>query len=231
MNDVSFSVLLPVSFVLFLLDRPTDSIRLEHRSIDRQRLKYTETQLVERHDLEKNLRQCRELVEMLYTEEFSLIDSIRHVERRVSSLRIVPPNPTKRSQLVQSSRRPIGTDDSTTRPLQLSSTTGHVLLSAPNEPPFPVDDLQIGSTWTLPLLNSLGQVEYNLTEIDEQNEVVWIELEGQLPVIADALLTGRWKFHSGKGITLQLDLISTSSVLADQQFTQFTNKTLLSSTN
>lgn len=227
MNRHQFQFLRLVYFFIIFLDKTIESIRLEYKWINGQRRNYSEIQILERYDLEKNLHQCQEFIEMFYTEQTIEIDSIQYIEKHFPSVRIVPSNPRKKTQLMQTDRRIIGDDVLSSRPAQISSITGHILLSSPNEPRFPLDDIQIGSTWNIPMMNSLGIVEYKLNQIDIQKEFVQIEFEGALNMLSDALLTGQWKFHFEKGYTIQQHIISTSSIFSEHKFIQIINKTLL----
>lgn len=226
MTRHQFQFLYSYFFIIFL-DKTIESIRLEYKWINEQQRYYSEIQIFERHDLEKNLHQCHEFIEMFYKEQIIEIDSIQYIEKHVSSVRIVPSNRRKQSQLMQTDRRIIADEILSSRSSQLSSITGHILLSSPNEPSFPLDDIQIGSTWNIPIMNSLGSVEYKLNHIDIQNELVHIEYEGALNMLSDALLTGQWIFHFQRGFTIEQHIISTSSIFSEYQYTQIINKTLL----
>ena len=72
-----------------------------------QRVNDRQTRILERHDLDKDLHQCQQLIEMIDTEEIVELDSIEFIDKRVSSVRTGPGNEVKRCELLQKHRRAI----------------------------------------------------------------------------------------------------------------------------
>jgi hypothetical protein len=219
-------VLLLLLLITILSWEKSETIRLEYKFSKEKCLNYSEIQLIERRDIEKRLDESIEYIQMNYTEQMIEIDSIEYIQRQINSVQIIPPNRYKHNQLFETTHRKVG-DQSISRPVELSSVDGHILLPPPNEPNFPIDDISIGKSWSIPIMNSLGEVQYKVTKID-QNKIVTIEFEGGLKMSPDASLIGKWTFDNKRGITLTQQTISSSSILSDQQITKTITKRLLS---
>lgn len=181
---------------------------------------------MERHDVDKRFDQTVEYIQMNYTEHITEIDSIKYIERKVDSIRIIPRNQHKLKQFSETTRRQFG-HQSISRPVELSTVDGHLILPPPSEPSFPEHELEINQTWVVPIINSLGEIHYKLLHIDENN-LADIELEGGLAVSPDTYLTGKWTFDIERGVTLTQQTVSTSSIFADRRLTKTIIQKLLS---
>ena len=208
-----------------LLVQQTETIRLEHKISHGQVLTYSEIQIIERHEIDKHLDQTIEYIEMNYTEYITEIVSIKHIERKIDSIRIIPRNQHKFKQLSETTHRRFG-DQSLSQPAELSTVDGNIILPPPNEPTFPEHELEINQTWVIPIMNSLGEIHYKLIHIDENN-LADIKFEGGLAVSPDTILTGKWTFDIQRGVTLTQQTISTSSIFADRRITKTIIQTLL----
>ena len=214
------------SLVTCLLLQRTESIRLEYKISSGQFLVYSEIQIVERHDVDKRLEQTVEYIQMNYTEHVTEINSIKHIERKINSIQIIPRNHNKLKQLSETTHRQFG-QQAMSRPAELSTVDGHIILPPPTEPTFPEHELDVNQTWVVPIMNSLGEIHYKLLHIDE-NSLADIEFEGGLAVSPDTLLMGKWSFDIERGITLAQQTTSTSSIFADRRITKTTIQKLLS---
>ncbi len=67
------------------------------------------------------------------------------------------------------------------RSAELSFSEGHLLLSPPNYPQFPQHDIQINDTSIIPIINSLGQIQYELIHINEE-QIAKIDFDAEIPV-------------------------------------------------
>ncbi|CAF2838869.1 unnamed protein product [Rotaria sp. Silwood2] len=219
-------VLLVILFFQILSWEKCETIRLEYKFSAEKRLTYSEIQIIEHHDVEKHLDETIEYIEMNYTEEIIKIESINNIQRKINSIRMFPFNQYKYEQLFETTYR-IFEDQSIIRPAKLSSLNGRILIPPPNEPTFPQHDSQIGHTWTIPIINSLGEIHYKLIYIDE-NQITLIQFEDEPVMYFDASLTGKWTFDVQRGITLTQETVSSSSMLADQRVTKIIKIKLLS---
>ncbi|CAF1287585.1 unnamed protein product [Rotaria sp. Silwood1] len=215
-----------VLFLQILLWEKSLTVRLEYKYSVGQRLTYLELQIIERHDVEKRLDETIEYIEMNYTEEIIKIDSIDNIQRKMNSIRMYPFDRYKHKQLLETTYR-IFENQSINRPAELSSLNGRIIIPPPNEPSFPQDDIKIGHIWTIPIINSLGEIHYKLIDIDEY-EIAHIEFEDEPVMYFDASLTGKWTFDVQRGITLTQETVSSSSMLADHRVTKTITKKLLS---
>lgn len=214
------------SLMTCLLVQLTKTIRLEYKISNGQILTYSEVQIIEQHDVNKHLDQTIQYIQMNYTEYITEMDSIKHIERKIDSIRIIPTNQHKSKQLSEATHRKFG-DQSMSRPAELSTVDGNIILPPPNDPSFPEHELEINQTWIIPIMNSLGEIHYKLIRIDENN-LAEIEFEGGLAVSPDTILTGKWTFDIQRGVTLTQQTISTSSIFADRRITKTIIQKLLS---
>jgi hypothetical protein len=203
-------------FVIILSVEKIETIRLEYKYSNEEYLTYSEIQIIERHDFEKHLGETIEYIE---------INLIKNIEKRINSLRLIPHEQYKYNQLSETTYQQID-DQFLSHPAELSSFGGHIVLSSPNQPKFPQDDIQIGNSWIIPITNSLGEIHYKLIHIDE-NEIAQIDFEGGLSISSDASLIGKWTFDIKRGITLTLKTSSTSSILSDYGITKIITKKLI----
>lgn len=44
-------------------------------------------------------------------------------------------------------------------------------------------------------MNSIGEIQYKLIHINDQNQIVKIEFDGDLTMSPDTSLTGKWTFN------------------------------------
>ncbi|CAF1209305.1 unnamed protein product [Rotaria sordida] len=219
-------VLLIVLYLQILSWKKSETVRLEYKYSAEQRLTYSEIEIIERRDVEKRLDETIEYIEMNYTEVIVKIKSIENIQRKKNSIRMFPFNRYKYEQLFETTYRIIE-DQTINHPGELSSLNGRILLPPPNQPNFPQNHIQIGSTWIIPIQNSLGEIQYKLIDIDD-NKIAYIVFEGDLIMNFDARLTGKWAFDIEKGITLTQEIVSSSSMLADYRLTKIITKKLLS---
>ncbi|CAF3234590.1 unnamed protein product [Rotaria socialis] len=91
----------------------------------------------------------------------------------VSSIRIFPFNRYKYKELSETAQRKFD-NQSIIRPAELSSLNGRILIPSPNEPSFPQNNVEIGTTWIIPILNLLGEIQHKIIPIDE-NQIVSIQ--------------------------------------------------------
>ncbi|CAF3261576.1 unnamed protein product, partial [Rotaria socialis] len=89
------------------------------------------------------------------------------------SIRIFPFNRYKYKDLSETAQRKFD-NQSIIRPAELSSLNGRILIPSPNEPSFPQNNVEIGTTWIIPILNLLGEIQHKIIPIDE-NQIVSIQ--------------------------------------------------------
>lgn len=215
-----------VFFYFILLWKTIEAIRFEYKFSNNESLTYSEIQFIERYDMEKHLDETIEYIEMNYTEKIIEIESIKNIQRRVYSIRMFPFNKYKYEQLFEITYRKTH-NLSITHPAELSSWNGRILLSPPNEPNFPQDDILIGTTWKIPIINSFGEIQYTLNNVDD-NQIAFIEFKSDLVSFIDTNLNGKWMFDMQKGITISLESICSSSILSNHIITKIIKKQFLS---
>lgn len=219
-----FAFLLLIYVIIFSLEK-VETIRLEYKYLSGKYYTYSEIQIIERHDFEKGIDESIEYIEMNYTEYINEIDSIKNIKKQINSIRIIPNNEHKIKQLSETTYLKFG-EEFLSRPAELSSIDGHILLSSPDQPNFPENDIEIGGKWVIPIMNLVGEIHYNLIDIDK-NEIAKIEFEGGLSISSHTNLNGKSIFDIKQGIILKQKTTSISSILSDQRITKIINKKLL----
>jgi hypothetical protein len=202
-----------------------ESIRLEYKYSVGECLTYREIQIMERHDATRHLDETIQYIQMNFTEQIIEINNEKYLQRRVHSLQIIPDNKFKYDELFQTTQTSFH-QQSSNRPAELSSSEGHLLLSSPSHPQFPQHYIQINETWIIPIMNSLGEIQYKLIDINEE-QIAHIHFEAEIPISSGTLLTGFYSFHIQQGSTLTQQTISASSALADIQLTKTITRKLL----
>lgn len=221
-------ILVSIQFFLLIkmfLLKKVETIRLEYKYVVGKSYTYFEIQTIERHYFIQHFDETIEYIEMNYTEYLNEINSIKTIERRMNSIRIIPINEHKINQLSERIFRKFG-EEYLSHPVELSSIDGHILLTLPYEPNLPENDIEIGRKWIIPIMNSLGEIYFNLININN-NKIARIDFQGGLTTSFDASLTGKWNFDIEQGIILKQKTISISSILSDDKIIKTNRKKLL----
>lgn len=212
-------------FVLFVLIylkifywENVESIELKYKYLHGDNLTYSQIEIIERHDGNRHLDETMEFIQMNFTDSIQEENSTKIIRRTMNSIKIIPKNELKLKEFLQIKSRQIN-DESLSKPIELSSFNGNLLLLPRNEIQFPVNQIEINQTWNMNIENSLGKIVYKLKSI-ENNRFAQIEYEGSLIISSFGDLIGNVTFDIEKGITIYEQIISSSSLLLDQTFTK-----------
>ena len=203
-----------------------ETVRLEYKHPVGRSLKYSEIQITDVHDAGRHLDEITEYTEMIYTERVIEIDSNKSIQVRLNSFRMFPLSRYKYDLFLKIMNQTLG-KRLISRDVDLSLVDGNIILPPPNEAYFPEEDVEIGKVWADLILDSIGEMQYKLVDIDE-NQIARIEFESNLGIFSDAILTGKLTFDIQRGITLKQTTDSSSSVFPERRTTRRTIKKLLS---